>query len=456
MIKAFDLIKCILVFFFLSGFIRSIAIKATGYLAGSLLLDASILVIFLVYILHLTKERYRTVRIDGVKIFLFLLLMLGLFQGIYFLATFNNSGIDLIVRSFAPFRRYLFPLVLFWVFNYLMYKDLRKNGDQVFEKLLRFFNAVLFVAVFYQIGEALLREIPAFNEFYTSFFIAPTMNADAGTKIIFNSFVDMHKTFFPLGIRISVIRVFGIGLDMFISGSIILLCYLYNVLFSQRFKIVSLFNLVVFIAISFTGSLQFILPFFLINLYVLFYQVKVKKLLRILIGLMLLVVVGSFTARVFDPAAGYGTLFVKVIPEIIRNTGLIMFGVGPIRTNLDITNTMVDQFGPAQAYFLENITDIGLFTIMIEIGLVLYVLFFMFYLGVAFSSAKEGLMNAVQKENMRKLKIINVFCFFVFISHYSILFSRLTIAFCLLLLSLAYSYGVYLKEKGVGVNGQTS
>jgi len=446
MIDGFKLIKYILSFMFFSSFFKILIVKFTGsYLLGSLFIEASIFIIFFFFITYLMKEGYYLIRLDWVKILLFLLLIGSVVQSIYFISIFNDTGLDLFVRAFASFRKYFFPLILFWVFTHVLLNKLRNNNDQIFAQLLKFLNLLLFIAVFYQIAEAILRLVPAFNSFYANNFIAPAMNAEIGSSSQLASFTNLTKTYFPFGIRINLIRVFGIGLDYFVSGSIIFLCYMYKALFSPKFKMLSLFNLIIFIAIFLSGTLQFILPFLLFNVYLVFKRTKTKAFFKLLTAVLLICIVLSFGSRVFDPASGYGSLYLKVLPDIMENINMFYFGLGPFRTNLNIEKTLIDQFGPAQAFFLENITDIGVLTMAIEIGLILYILFFAFYLSVIFSSNGIKGISVLQKETLKKLKFINLFGLLVFISHYLIFFSRTTISFSLLLLSLLYSYSIYLK-----------
>ncbi|MFH1386111.1 MAG: hypothetical protein ABIH50_00380 [bacterium] len=453
MINGFKLIKAFLLYMLFSAFFKVLIVTITGsYLIGSLFIEASILLIYFVFITYLMKEGYHKIRLDWVKIYLLVLFIGSVVQSIYFISSFPGSGIDLYVRAFAPFRKYFFPLFLFSVFTYVLSNDLRKNNIKIFDQLIKFFNLILFIAIFYQFAEAILRLSPTFNAFYVNSFIAPAMNADIETSTQLKSFATNVKAFFPFGIRVGVLRIFGIGLDYFVSGSIIFLCYMYNALFREDFKLFSLFNFIVFIAILLTGTLQFILPFFIFNFVLLFIKVKSNIIFRGMLIVLLLLIIASFSGRVFDAASGYGPSIMNILPEYIPNINLVIIGAGPLRTNLDIEGVLTNELDPRQILFLESVGDVGYFRMTTEIGLILCALFIIFYSSVIMSPGAINRLSDKAQIIIKKLKFLNLFTLLVFISHYLIYFSRTTMAFCLLLLSLLYSYSTYVKGDQIEKN----
>lgn len=446
MIASMKLIKILLAYFLVSRLLTALAIKLTGnFLVGTLAVEASMLAIFIIYMTYHMYAGHYVVRMNSTTILLFALLFVAISQGIHIAIVTNSMGFNSVVQSFAPFRRYFFPLPFFFVFNYLLSLAFKKKGELVFAEIYKYLKLILYVAIFYQFAEAIFRMLPIINSMYTDYFISPIMNADGAASATFDKLAVMTKTYFPFGYRIQIIRVFGVGLDYFVSGSMIFLCYVYNALFMRKFKVLSVFNALVLSAIILTGTLQFIVPYFLFNIYMLYKNSSKNRLINIIGILALSAIAGGFFFRIFDPERGYGTIFMLAAPFIVNNIGNFMFGIGAIRTNLDIGS--ISSHGELNIKMLDMIADVGIFVFLLEVGLIAFILYFIFYANVLVVSGPRHAFLKAQKDNIGKLRFILTFVLVVCVAHYAILFSRMTYVYFIFLLSMLYSYSMYLRQK---------
>jgi hypothetical protein len=431
MIKRIDIVKIILVIFFFSRFIRSLATRLTGnYTLGSAVPDLLIVGIFLFYVIDMLANGKLVGRLRWPTMLLLVLLVAGIYQG-FMLLSGNVLEFDgKLVWAFYAFRKIYFPLIILPVFLYLLKNEVEKEGGKIFEKFVDVFKFILVTAVTYQIGEFVLRNLSGtLNTLYYDNLIAPTVNTS-----IENAVVDMYKELFGTGIR--YLRIYGIGLDYYTSGGIILVSYLYLLFFSARSKLLSVSNIFVLIAVILTGGQQIIIPFFLVNLLLLFKNKKIDLLIKYaFVAIFAAIAISSLTNH-FLNATGYIVFFNYLFPTLIEYSHLFIFGVGPPRLNLFGGAFMIADL-PVERF--KTITDFGLIQTIMETGIILFSIFLLFYCFFLFLPAKN-ISDEAAREKLFRIKFILGFELFIFMLHASLLFDRTVYIYTIFFMALTYLY----------------
>lgn len=443
--QPFTLIKLILVFFFLARQIRLLITVGTGsHLVGALVGDFAILCLGLFYVTYyMGVQRSSMLTFDKVKILLLAILLASLLQGLYFAEKLAGGGWELtLFRSFGPFRKIFFPLILLFFFSYLLNIEFLKNGDLTFKKLVRLFTIFLYVAVAFNFGEFMLRSAsPALDSFYVNDYVRRVEMADpSGGSQLANVSVDLVSKVFGL----DVTRVFGIGLDMHLSGAIIFICYLVRVFLSGKFRLFSVLNFLVFLALLLSGSRMYIAPFVLLNAVIFIRQYGKKNFLSPIFIAVMLIGVIYLTVRImisaFTSDVGYFLLLTRVIDGVINDPQRFIFGQGPVSFSIYVGQSLVESSGE-----LQDLPDFGWLTTVFEIGLVFAALFAMFH----FLVLRRSNMRTRRQMNdpyIRGLKFIIVLDIIVFLSHYQILFDRTIIVFHVFFISLLYSWSSFRRR----------
>jgi len=442
--QPFALIKLILVFFFLARQIRLLVTMGTNsVLVGALVGDFAILCLGLFYATYyLAVLKNPTLTFDKVKILLLAILLASLLQGLYFTEALAGGGWELtLFRAFGPFRKVFLPLVLLFFFSYLLNIEFLKHGDLIFKRLVRVFTIFLYIAVAFNIGEFILRSAsPALDSFYVESYVrrleeASTSGDSQLSKNASTTADVVHKMF-----GLDVKRVFGIGLDLHLSGAIIFMCYLVRVFLSGKFRVISALNCIVFVSLLLSGSRQFVFPFLLLNGFFLTRQYARIKSLAVFL-------VPAFLVLFSSADQGFFSYFGVVVGPVIENAGLFILGRGPITISSYGGEMLVPEL--QKNFVFAEIGNFGFMMIILEIGLVGSILCILLLVALF----KEG--RAVKKlygedKYTRGLKIIIILNVVVFLAHFPILFDRTIIVFQVFLMSLLYSWRRF---RGYAFNG---
>ena len=251
---------------------------------------------------------------------------------------------------------------------------------------------------------------------------------------------------------LDVKRVFGIGLDLHLSGAIIFMCYLVRVFLSGKFRVISALNCIVFVSLLLSGSRQFVFPFLLLNGFFLTRQyARIKSLAVFLVPAFLVVFslfLVDFSKPLFSSAdQGFFSYFGVVVGPVIENAGLFILGRGPITISSYGGEMLVPEL--QKNFVFAEIGNFGFMMIILEIGLVGSILCILLLVALF----KEG--RAVKKlygedKYTRGLKIIIILNVVVFLAHFPILFDRTIIVFQVFLMSLLYSWRRF---RGYAFNG---
>jgi hypothetical protein len=333
------------------------------------------------------------------------------------------------------------PLSLLFLFCYLIKTEIAKTGDLIFKRLSTLFTIFLWVAIAYNFLEFALRNtVPEFNSFYLNYYILHTHNLDVPVPPQVDDIqVSLLRELTGLGIR----RVYGIGLDLYTSAGIIFLCYLFHVFLSGKFRVLSILNCLVFVALLLSGSRQFFAPFLVLNALILAWRHRRTHFLaRILVGIIL---AGGiiFFVRVMSPSfaqGGHFDLLMATVDPVKENLGLLIFGNGPQYTPLYRGDVVV---GESQAYLFDLVYDIGILTVILEIGLIMLALFVLFHIIVFRENGNISRRRQLPDPYIKRLKMLIVLDMFVTLAHIPILFDRTIIVFHVLFVALLYSWSRY-------------
>jgi hypothetical protein len=447
--QSFTLITLILVFFFLARQIRLLATLATGsYAAGVLIPDMVIAGLLLFYITYSLGFRpIQESKLDRVKLFLLAILALAFLQSVYFAGTFDKQGESVLIQAFSSFRRVFMPLSLLFLFSFLIKTEIAKTGDLIFKRLSTLFTIFLWVAIAYNLLEFTLRTtIPELKSFYLDYYILHTHNLDVSVPAQVGDFeITLLRDL--TGLRIK--RAYGIGLDLYTSGGIIFLCYLFHVFLSGKFRVLSILNCLVFVALLLSGSRQFFFPFLVLNAIIFAWRHGRKNFLaRIFIGAILAGWI-IFIVRVMTPSFASGGQFwlsLATVNPIKENLGLFIFGNGPLITPLYGGDAVV---GETQAYLFRLVYDTGFLTIILEVGLIMLALFVLFHIIVFKENGNISRRGQLPDPYIRGLKILIVLGMFVTLAHIPILFDRTIIVFHVLFVALLYSWAKYRRTSNM-------
>ncbi len=432
----------ILVFFFLAAQIRVLVNIVTGSdIAGAAVDDIVILALVLWYVTYsLGVRRIGELRLDRVKLFLLAVLGAALLQVAYFALTFGGEAGTVLFRAFSSFRKVFMPLMLVFVFSSLIKNEIVKSGDLIIKRLAKLFTIFLWIAIIYNFLEGALRTLsPDFNSWYLEYAYRSILQAGSpGARL---KDIPVAVLLYLNGPYIK--RVYGIGLQMYGSGGIIFLSYLFHVFMSGKFRVLSIFNGLIFAALLLSGSRVYIVPFLVLNT-VLF----VKRFRRkILFAPLLPVVVAGGVALLiwlmvptfyYKPGEtlGYFPHLEQSLHVTRQNLGMFAFGIGPV----GFTPTGQQIEGELQYELYHMVEGTGYLAIGLEIGLIMSALFLLLHVVVFRTKGNPRDRRQHPDQYARGLKIIIVLNAVVTLAHWSILFQRTIIVFHVFLLSLLYSW----------------
>jgi hypothetical protein len=446
--QSFTFITLVLVFFFLVRQIRVfVAVATNSFAAGVFVADTVIVGLILFYFTYsLGVQPSSESRFDRVKLFLLAILALAFLQGIYVALTSDGHGKALLFRAFYSFREVFMPLSLLFLFSYLIKKEILRNGDLIFKRLSTLFTMFLWVAVAYSLLEFTLRAIvPQFNSFYLAEYI-PYVSSPSESLMVPAS--DHLSAIVKQLTGLPVKRVYGIGLDLYLSGGIIFLCYLFHVFMSGKFRVLSILNCLVLVALLLSGSRTFIAPFLVLNAVIFARRYGMKSFLGpVLVGLVLAGGIILFV-RIMSPTfayhpgqgGGYFWLIGDAVDQVKQNLGLFIFGNGPKFIPLSSGDVMV---GEIQSSLFGFVFDIGFLTLLLEIGAVMLALFVLFHIAVFMGNGNISGRRQPTDPYIKRLKIIIVLSIVVSLAHLPILFDRTIIVFHVLFVALLYSWSKY-------------
>lgn len=439
------LITLILVFFFLARQIRLLVTLATGnFLAGALVADIVIAGLVLFYITYALGIRaINELKLDRVKLFLLAILAVAFLQSLYFANEFSGQGESVFFRAFSSFRKVFLPLSLLFVFSYLIKNEIAKNGDMIFKRLSTLFTIFLWVAIAYNFLEFALRTVlPKFGPFYLNHYLAHTANRSASNPYpvaeFYNSVVQEVT---GMGIN----RVYGIGLDVHLSGAIIFLCYLFYVFLSGKFRVLSILNCLVFLALVLSGTRQFIFPFLVLNTVIFARRYGRKNFLApILTGIILaggVIFFFKLLIATLATGSGYFYYFGVVANPIRENLELFIFGKGPITMTIYGRQGFIQELSGNPG--LVELDNFGFLAIMLEVGLIMSALFVLFHVIVFRINTNINGRRQLPDQYTKRLKIIILLGMVVTLAHFPLLFDRTIIVFHVLVVALLYSWSRY-------------
>lgn len=433
--KSFTLLKWILIYFFLARQVRLFVTLGTGsFLAGALVADFAILALIFFYVTYaLAIPPKNEPAFDSVKLVLLTVLALSFCQGIYFMNALPMADQSLVVRSFNSFRKMFLPLTLLFLFSYLLRIEFKKNGELVFKKLLNLFTIFLYVSIAYNWAEFILRTAsPEINSIFIENYVAVLDNTPASGKMEIVNFTSQPWAGF---IDLDINRVYGIALDMYVSGAIIFSAYLFFILFSERFKVISVFNCVVFGSLVLSGTRSFIVPFLLVNIVMLLKQYRRRGGIIVVAGSVAITVLAMSLGPVFKAENAYAPVVVAVGGGMIGEGGVLAFGEGPVHISIYSSELLVD--GLETREWIGGITDIGWLMTIVEVGLVGTGIFLFLHLLVLKKRRRKGRM---EDRYIKGLRIIILLDLIVYLAHVPVLWNRTIMVFHVLFLSLLYAW----------------
>ena len=438
--QSFTLIKLFLVFFFLGKHIRVLVNVATGNdIAGALVDDIAIVVLVLWFVTYSLGVRpISELRLDRVQLFLLAILAAALLQAAYFASTFDGDVASVLFRAFSPFRKIFMPLMLALVLSYLIKNEIIKSGDLIIKRFVKLFTMFLWVAIAYNFLEGTLRTIvPVFNSLYLDYVFESIIQQASPTV--------QHMEDIPIHVLLdlngpSIKRVYGIGLDMYASGGIIFSCYLFHVFMSGKFRVLSILNCLVFVALLLSGSRVFIVPFLVLNV-VFFVRQHVRKNFLAPISIAMILAGGvalliRLMIPTFDSTVGYFPSIERSLVPVMQNLGLFIFGIGPV----GFTPFGQKIVGELQYELAHMVAGTGYLAISLEVGLIMSALFVLFHLVVFRTKGNISGRRQLPDQYTKGLKILIVLNMVVALAHWPILFDRTIIVFHVLFLSLLYSW----------------
>lgn len=428
----FRLLSGILLFLLFSRYLRAVLISVTqSFVLGTIFNDLLYLLIYLIAILVYLKGGRFVLRKRSENILATLIFAGAVGQALFFFSKDLFPGLDNWIYSLSNLRRYFLALPMFYVFIHLI-EHSKLDGGMVIDEVGKVLTLILKIAVAIQIIEYLLRTfVPGFEEFYTRLLIAPLGNLEVESGQ-FESLSKLHKTYFGFSFR----RSFGIGLDFYTSGAIISICYYYYVFFSKRFAVLSLANAIVGFSLVLTGSLQFIIPFVIVNVYYLISEGRTRKIMRV----PLAVAGGGIIVILLLPALmsdfGYLAFALILFPGLLSNLDTMLFGWGPIRlahfgnvASLALSTDISDD------PFFDVITDFGFVTFVIEVGLIISFAFFVF---IFWMIKKRKLPSNETKVLLRKSSVVLLLSLFAFTLHSAVFFNHYVLTLFLTVLAMHY------------------
>jgi hypothetical protein len=249
--------------------------------------------------------------------------------------------------------------------------------------------------------------------------------------------IQILKEFTGLDVR----RAYGINLEIYTSGHLIFLLYIFYVFMSGKFRIFSLFNGFVFLGLLVSGSRTTILPFLAINA-VLFFQKYGKDIYgKIIAGLLSLGSLGLiyFLLRpAWENDDGYIVYLSHAIDLIKLNYDLFVFGIGPV--GFPLFSGVLAMAGDRGNDLHHGISALFAFEVILESGLFMTFMFILFHVIVFRTKSVYG---KCKSKYIKKLKLIILLNVVVGIAHWPVLFDNTIIIFHTFFIALLYRLSKY-------------
>jgi len=450
--QSYSFIKSILIFFFLLGQIRVWLNLTTGNdFIGALADDVVIVGLVLFYAtFSLSVRETSELRLDRVKLFLLAVLVLAFLQVAYFTITFPGEMSTVIYIALYSFRKFFMPLALFFIFSYLIRNEIIKNGEMFIKRLVKLFAIFLWVAIFYNLFEGALRElIPAFNSFYINYVSSRSLS---GPIALVTDDIRIAVLWHSVGISIK--RVYGIWLEMYVSGAMIFLLYLFHVFMSGKFRVLSILNGFVFIALVLSGSRTYMIPFLVLNIVFFIRQHVGRTFFSPILISMFLVGWISFMLYFMKPAFEVGSGFfwyVQVaIEQIPQHWKLFIFGTGPV--GFSPWGDTISWTGDLSYTVFRVMAAMGLLMVMLEAGFLMSVLFVLFHVFVFRKSRNISGISQTCGQYTKGLKILIAINMLVTLIHWPVLFDKTMIVFHVFLVTLLYSWSRFRRASFVAAS----
>lgn len=397
----------ILTFLFLfNRYLRVIAITLLGsYSFANILIDVLFLAIGILVCLtrnfSLKRENLTDlIEISVVLIFAALQIVLFLWQGQSSLLVLSNA------------RRY-FSGLFYLVVVFFLFRN--KSHEAVARELRATCDQSLGVILFFLLAEYIGRTAsPALNGLFLNAVVVPVSNLSTLPREEVAGALTLYKWHF--GGSFSLLRTYGIGLDYFVSGSLLILVYAMRDLLKRGARIQNT-DVIISILVGFGCLLSGTSSVFLLYLLIVFnhFIPKNNSVIAILLLPLFAVFFIWYLLPGFNSENGYFLFLGNITPYVCRALSRYWYGTGPIRSTLSGSSNLVEMQGDIAPLLNWN-QDFGILTFALEVGALLFLLY-LFCLRLLVRTKISSLFKGITIENV-------TYVFFIFFTlHYNTFFT---------------------------------